>query len=92
MNFIWDENKNAINKQKHGVSFETAAYVFRDPMKIQLYDETHSIYEDRWQIIGCVSGAVLFVVETEITEDLIRIISARPATSAERSAYYGQIN
>ncbi len=92
MNFIWDENKNALNKKKHGISFETAAYVFKDQMRIQIYDELHSIDEERWQVIGCVSGAVLFVVETEISEDLIRIISARPATGAERKAYYGQDN
>jgi uncharacterized DUF497 family protein len=28
MVFAWDENKNRINRRKHGVSFETAARVF----------------------------------------------------------------
>ena len=31
MKFEWDENKNIINKEKHKISFETAAYVFDDP-------------------------------------------------------------
>ena len=31
MKFEWDENKNTINKEKHKISFETAAYVFDDP-------------------------------------------------------------
>lgn len=31
MKFEWDEEKNIINKEKHKISFETAAYVFDDP-------------------------------------------------------------
>lgn len=31
MKFEWDEDKNIINKEKHKISFETAAYVFEDP-------------------------------------------------------------
>lgn len=30
MKFEWDEDKNIINKEKHKISFETAAYVFDD--------------------------------------------------------------
>ena len=30
MTFEWDENKNEINKTKHGISFETAKTVFYD--------------------------------------------------------------
>lgn len=32
MKFIWDDNKNHINQQKHQVSFETAQLVFDDPL------------------------------------------------------------
>ena len=28
MRFEWDEEKNTVNKEKHGISFETAALVF----------------------------------------------------------------
>ena len=28
--FKWDENKNSINKKKHGISFEEASSVFYD--------------------------------------------------------------
>lgn len=90
MRIIWDEAKNESNKIKHGVSFETAALVFTDDFRIELYDAAHSTTgEDRWQIIGNAGGAILFVVETELTDDIIRIISARPATSAEKEVYYG---
>ena len=38
MKFEWDENKNFINKQKHKISFETAAYIFDDPYYIEMFD------------------------------------------------------
>jgi uncharacterized DUF497 family protein len=38
MQFTWDEHKNAINKAKHGVSFETAKLVFNDPLHISIQD------------------------------------------------------
>lgn len=88
MTFEWDDHKNATNKQKHGISFETAAYVFSDKNCIILYDFEHSITEDRYIAIGEV-GEVLFVVYTE-RKDAIRIISARLATKSERRTYYGE--
>ena len=86
MKFEWDENKNVINKEKHKISFETAAYVFDDPYCIEMFDFEHSIDEDRYIAIGKV-GEVLFVVFTE-RKDTIRLISARLAT--ERELYYDQ--
>ena len=81
MIFEWDEDKNAINKQKHKISFETALHVFDDLDYIE-----HSSDEDRYIAIGRV-GDILFVVFTERGE-IIRIISARLATEAERRLYY----
>ncbi len=88
MKFEWDEDKNAINKEKHKISFETAAYVFDDPYYIEMFDFEHSADEDRYIAIGKV-GDILFVVFTE-RKDAIRLISARLATNAERSLYYDQ--
>ena len=34
INFEWDENKNSINKKKHGISFEIAKEVFYDDVAI----------------------------------------------------------
>ncbi len=86
MKFEWDESKNTLNKEKHKISFETAALVFNDPNYIEMFDFEHSIDEDRYIAIGKV-GEVLFVVFTERTET-IRLISARLATSIERRLYY----
>lgn len=83
-----DEYKNEINKKKHHISFETAAYVFDDPEYIEMFDFEHSIEEDRYIAIGQV-GEILFVVFTE-RKDAIRLISARLATEAERRLYYDQ--
>ncbi len=82
----WDENKNTINFQKHGISFETAALVFADDDRIEYYDRLHSADEDRYIVIGCVHD-VLFVVYT-MRNEATRIISARRATPLERKLYY----
>ena len=84
----WDENKNTINKKKHGISFETAALVFADENRIEYYDKLHSLDEDRYVVIGCVQG-ILFVVYT-MRIDAVHIISARIATNTERNIYYGK--
>lgn len=44
--FEWDDNKNDINKKKHGISFETAAAVFGDDNRLEIPDELHSIDEE----------------------------------------------
>lgn len=88
MKFEWDEEKNRINQQKHGIRFETAILVFNDDNRIEIYDYEHSSDEDRYNTIGCVND-ILFVVYTE-RKDNIRLISARLATKMERSVYYDQ--
>ena len=88
LKFEWDEEKNRVNREKHGISFETAAYVFRDEFYIEMYDFELSIDEDRYIAIGLV-GELLFVVFTERGE-VIRLISARAATESERRLYYDQ--
>ena len=35
-NFEWDLNKARSNQSKHGVSFEEAATVFRDPRALSI--------------------------------------------------------
>ena len=77
-----------LNKEKHNISFETAAHVFNDPNYIEMYDFEHSFEEERYIAIGAV-GKILFVVFTERKEK-IRLISARIATEKERRLYYGE--
>ncbi len=92
--FIWDEDKNLSNQRKHGLSFEIAARVFLDPLRLSMQDRIEN-GEPRWQTVGQIDGlAVVLVAHTFIEEgptdetvEVIRIISARPATRRERKRY-----
>ena len=84
----WDDNKNRINIQKHGISFETAALVFADEERFEYYDQLHSQDEDCYVVLGCVQG-ILYVVYT-MRYEAARLISARMATPTERKIYYGE--
>ncbi len=84
----WDDEKNEINKRKHGIYFEDAARIFLDENRIENYDELHSIEEDRYKVIGKVDD-ILFVIYTE-REEKYRLISARYANKKEVEEYYGQ--
>ena len=87
MQFEWDPAKAAENLAKHGVSFEEAATVFRDTLSATGTDPDHSVGEERFIIFGLsTSGRLLVVAHTE-HGDIIRIISARLATSGERKIY-----
>jgi hypothetical protein len=37
LEFEWDEEKNKINKKKHGISFEVAKLVFNDDNRIEIF-------------------------------------------------------
>ncbi len=86
MKFDWDEEKAAENQAKHDVSFDEAKEVFFDPDVIDEYDVEHSVYEDRYYVIGFSSRRLLTVVYTE-RSGLIRIISAWKSTNKERETY-----
>ena len=88
MKFEWDENKNEINKKKHGISFETATRVFGDKNRVEIYDFLHSMFDEERCITIGMADKVLFVVFTE-RKDSTRIISARPAEQNEKEFYYG---
>lgn len=89
MRFAWDMSKAALNKQKHGVSFEEAQTVFEDCEALRIFDPDHSEDEDRFLLLGMSSVLRLLVVCHCYREDdeLIRIISARKATKKEISTY-----
>ena len=89
LKFQWDENKNDINKKKHGLSFETAREVFFDDAAILFDDPDHSDYEERFLIIGMIRSSKICIVSHCYREpgNVIRIISAREATKAEKKIY-----
>lgn len=91
MTFEWDENKNAINKRKHGVDFFEASSVFCDDNAIMFDDPDHSVEEERFLLIGMSKSLkVLMVCHCyRGLDDVIRLISAREATKTEAD-YYNQ--
>jgi uncharacterized protein len=91
MRFEWDEVKNRRNLAKHKISFETARLVFDDPYAHSIQERVVS-GEERWQTVGMIEGLIVVVAHTyhEIgEEEVVRMISARKATPAERRAYEG---
>ncbi len=90
--FEWDGKKNLSNQKKHGVSFEEAESVFLDERAVQFYDEEHSDKEDRYIMIGVSSHLRLLLVvhARRESDDVIRIISARPPTARETTVYREQ--
>ena len=85
--FSWDPKKAAANLGKHGVSFEEALTVFRDPLARIHDDPDHSIGEWREIIIGSsTTGRLILVCFTE-RGDTIRLINAREPDRAERYDY-----
>jgi uncharacterized DUF497 family protein len=83
--FIWDEKKNAANKEKHGLAFEVVqdfdweAPVFMDRSR-------HEDGERRYAAVGNLYGKLHTVIFTLRDED-IRIISLRRSNSKEEKAY-----
>lgn len=89
--FEWDANKARANLRKHRVSFEEAKTAFNDPLLLTYPDDSHSETEERYCSIGYSNqNRILLVSHTEQVngeELLIRIISSRKATTAERKKY-----
>jgi uncharacterized protein len=87
LQFTWDPQKAAANLRKHGVGFPEAATAFADPLSLTIADPDHSVGEERFVLIGQSERRRLVVVAHVERGELIRIISARPATRPERKTY-----
>ena len=90
LEFEWHDAKAEANSEAHGVSFDLATTVFKDPFAVERQDDREDYGEQRFVIIGMAEGhVVLFVAYTE-REERIRIISARRATQYEQDDYFRQ--
>ena len=87
--FEWDPVKAAVNRRKHGVSFEDAMHVFEDPYALFEPDRVLDDGEQRWRALGMVGGVAVLLVAHAVREEgeVIRLISARRATRKERNRY-----
>jgi len=85
--FEWDDAKALENLKKHGISFSEASTVFADPLARTISDPLHSAEEGRFVILGQSGLQHNLVVVHTYRGEIIRIISARPATPGERKDY-----
>lgn len=87
MEFEYDSNKSAINKQKHGIDFEEAKTI---------WSNTHVILpaitegEQRYMIIGKIKTSLFSCIFTT-RDKKIRIISCRRSRKKERNIYHEKI-
>lgn len=87
--FEWDSKKATANFRKHKVKFEYAAESFFDPFVCYL-DEQIVGSELRERLVGMTTSWVLLLVVYVLRGDVIRIVSARMVTKAEREVYENQ--
>jgi hypothetical protein len=87
LEFEWDPRKAAANLLRHGITFEDAATVFGDPLALTVSDPDHSEREHRFITMGETALGKIVVVSHTDRDDVIRIISARPATRKEHHEY-----
>ena len=89
--FEWDDIKAESNFKKHQVRFGEAMTVWSDSEGWEIPDHAHAVgSEERWILMGYSDkGRVLVVVYCEkYAGDVVRIISARPATGIEQKQYH----
>ncbi len=75
--FEWDRRKATANLRKHGVWFDEALTVFKDPLARIFDDEDHSMREAREIIIGQSVKQRLLVISFVDRQEAVRVISAR---------------
>lgn len=85
MTFQWDPRKAKSNRSKHKVAFADATAVFEDPSAVTI-DDPHPT-EERYVTVGLDALGRFIVVSWTPRGGDIRLISARPATKAERADY-----
>ncbi len=84
--FEWDDDKNAENLRKHGISFEEAALIFDGPT-VSWVDDRIDYGEARVLTLGLIRKVVAVTVVHTARDGKTRIISARLANRRERKLY-----
>jgi uncharacterized DUF497 family protein len=84
--FDWDERKDHLNQQKHGIDFERAKEVFEDEDALT-YPGKVKDGEFRFLIVGKVLGKFIVAVVFTVRAAVYRIISARQARNNEIKDY-----
>ena len=87
--FTWTEEKNQLNKKKHGFYLSEIVDIFDDPHLIEWYDKDHSsMEEDRYICLGRLHDTIIFFVVFIEQGENIHLITARKAEQIEERLYY----
>ena len=84
MSFECDPKKSAINFEKHGIDFDVAQNLWRDPDLLEIPAKT--VDEPRYLVIGKIEGKHWSAVITYRAET-IRLISVRRSRQEEIELY-----
>ena len=87
MRYIWDDDKNRANLERHGIVFEDACRIFEAPT-LEKVDDRFDYGEIRIYAIGLVNGLEITAIYTDQENDERRIISAWRSEPHERRAYW----
>lgn len=90
MNIEFDPVKDEVNRKKHGVSLQAAAGFDWDTA-LEREDDRFDYGEQRFVAIGLIDFRLHVLVFTESSENVIRVISLRPAEKHETRYYYGEV-
>ena len=88
MRFVWDPEKDKVNRARHDLSFEESTELFKSGVDyLEIYDEAHSEKEDRFIAVGPIKRGVIVLAYTERDDEVLRLLSARMATKNERRGF-----
>ena len=87
----FDPAKDDANRVKHGVSLQ-AAIGFDWDTALEREDDRFDYGEVRFVAIGMIEAKLFVMVFTQDSDDdMVRVISLRPAEKHETRFYYGQV-
>ena len=89
MQFTWSERKRAVNTREHGLDFVDAPRVF-EGLTFSYGDDRFDYGEQRLITLGLLAGIPVSIAHTE-SDDEIRIISFRKATSREAQRFFNEV-
>ena len=82
--FEFDENTSKSNMQKHGIDFESAKMLWKDPNRVEI--PSRWLDEPRNILIASFENKLWSAVYT-LRENRIRLISVRKSRSNEKEIY-----
>lgn len=89
MRFTWSERKRAINLKEHGLDFIDVPRVF-EGLTFSYEDDRLAYGEQRLVNQGLLAGVPVSIAHTE-SDDEIRVISFRKASSREARRFFEQV-